>query len=154
MPELTRTAGATLAEAAQQVLQTMFFVAPMGEVPPGTPAPAEPWEAARLTFRGEPSGAFAVSVSEAAARTMAANFLGIEREGDLSTLEVSDVVSELANMICGSVLSRLETESEFELGTPETVMGPEDPHRGRTLVRSLELEHGFLTASMEFFPAA
>lgn len=149
MLESMNTAEAALAEAAQQVLETMFFVAPLGEVPPGAPTP-EPWVAARLTFRGEPSGAFAVSLSEAAARTMAANFLGVERERDLSSLEVSDVISELANMICGSVLSRLETESEFELGTPETVRGPEDPHAGRTLVRSLELEHGFLTASMEF----
>jgi CheY-specific phosphatase CheX len=137
--------------AAEQVLETMFFAAVSPEAPE---AAGEPRVAARLSFRGEPSGTFAVSLSEAAARAIAANFVGAEKEDDLEPARVAEVVAELANMICGSVLSRLESESEFDLGPPEPVSPLEDPHAGKTLVRTLALERGVLTASIEFCAAA
>jgi CheY-specific phosphatase CheX len=145
--------GAVLRDAAQQVLETMFFVVP-SEAPAGAAEAGGPRLAARIAFRGEPPGVFAVSLPEPAARTIAANFLGAETESELPFESVWEVVAELANMICGSVLSRLETESKFELDAPEALAGGEDPHAGRTQVESLDLEGGVLTASIEFHAAA
>ncbi len=58
-----------LSDAAGEVLETMFFAAVMGEAPgPG----AEPRLAARVAFRGQPSGAVVVSACPVAARSLAA----------------------------------------------------------------------------------
>jgi CheY-specific phosphatase CheX len=142
--------GAVLREAAQQVLETMFFVVPSAEAPPAAAGAGGPYVGARIAFCGEPPGAFAVSLPEPAARTIAANFLGAEAESELPLSCVREVVAELANMICGAVLSRLETESRFELDAPEVLAGLEDPHAGRALVESLPLDGGVLRASIEF----
>ena len=52
------------------------------------------------------------------ARGLAANFLG-EDEADLADADVGEVVGELANMLCGSVVSRMEGNSHFVLTHPE-----------------------------------
>jgi len=83
---------------------------------------SEPEVAAQLSFEGDPSGELTLRITTRAARSVAADFLGAE-EADLSDREVGDVVCELANMICGSVLSRVESSSTFRLATPRILAG-------------------------------
>jgi CheY-specific phosphatase CheX len=73
-----------------------------------------------LTFEGEPSGALFLSLSAPAARQIAADFLGID-ESAVSAAQTADVVCELANMICGSVLSRVESAARFRLASPRVL---------------------------------
>ncbi len=98
-------------------MEKMFFIECLGE-------PLEfvsgPEVVAHLTFEGDPSGALTLRVTAGAARSVAADFLGAE-ESDLSEQQIGDVVSELANMICGSVLSRVESSTTFRLAAPRIV---------------------------------
>ncbi|HSW51041.1 MAG TPA: SIS domain-containing protein, partial [Bryobacteraceae bacterium] len=106
-----------LADSAAEVLETMFFTSTTGDGEPPT-AVGEPNIRARLSFRGEPPGRFGVCASVETGRRIAASFLGTEEE-EVTEAQIGEVVSELANMLCGSVLSRLEKETRFELSHPE-----------------------------------
>ncbi|MGA2740385.1 MAG: chemotaxis protein CheX [Bryobacteraceae bacterium] len=107
-----------LAAATGEVLETMFFTDVSGPAPVGASSP-EPRVAARLSFEGTPSGALTLSVSEPAVRALAANFLGSEEDDPLPAAQLGSVVCELANMICGSLLSHVRTEEHFKLSSPE-----------------------------------
>lgn len=109
---------ALLAAAAGEVLETMFFTSVYGPAEPGG-SPAEPRVAARLGFEGTPSGALTLSVSESAVRALAANFLAPDEDDPLPVSQLGCVVCELANMICGSLLSRVNSEEHFRLSSPE-----------------------------------
>jgi len=116
-------------------METMFFSFVLGD---GL-APPEPSMSARLDFHGEPSGSFGVAVAIDSSRQIAAGFLAQEAD-EISQNQIEDVVCELANMICGSVLSRLESDRAFELGHPELAPFPLAPERWY----SFELDNGIL----------
>lgn len=116
-----------LSESAQKALETMFFTAPDG-VSAEPQRPTGELIAASLTFRGEPPGRFGMVISEPLARTLAASFLGSDDEGLLLPVQVADVMGELANMMCGSAVSDLESNVNFDLGAPESIhVGAGDP---------------------------
>jgi CheY-specific phosphatase CheX len=131
-----------LAAASAEVLETMFFAEVLGAAPP--PAAGI---AARVVFRGSPPGAFSMAIDSAAARALAAGFLALD-ESELSEPRVGEVVCELANMICGSVLSRLEPDAAFELLHPELIA----PVAAAAPARFLDLGAGALAVSIEFQP--
>jgi CheY-specific phosphatase CheX len=111
-----------LAESMDEVLEKMFFVRSLGEL--AGPA-AGPVTAAHLTFEGDPPGSLTLRMTPAAARSVAADFLG-EEEAELSPRQIGEVVCELANMICGSVLSRVERNTTFRLSAPRLVASGEE----------------------------
>src|SRR5271165_5274170 len=106
-----------LAGAVDDVLETMFFSAPFG---PAEPETGTEVLAARVAFHGRPSGALGVRLSAASARILAAGFLG-EDEETLADAQPGEVVCELANMLCGSLVSKIESEESFDLASPELV---------------------------------
>jgi CheY-specific phosphatase CheX len=105
---------ALVLSAASDVLESMYFTSVMG--PSEVPLSGAGWIAG-LEFQGELSGTFALRMSKESARLLAANFFG-EEESDISETAVADMVGEMANMICGSVLSRMEKEIHFRLSHP------------------------------------
>ncbi len=115
---------ALLAEAASEVLETMFFAGVEGCVPPEEARTADS-EWARVAIRGEVSGEFLMCITPPAARRLAADFAGTLEKEALSEAQVFEVVCELANMICGSTLSRVNRGGLFELSKPERA--PEAP---------------------------
>ncbi len=117
MPE--RDWNALVSTAVHAVLETMFFTDPRGPVEPA-PEVRSPLLASRLSFRGEPSGRFGVSVSMDAARQLAAGFLA-ENVADLTDARVEQIVCEMTNMLCGSVVSTLENDQRFTLSPPELI---------------------------------
>jgi len=138
-----------LLEVMQAVLETMFFVAPMGPVDPEENAAVVK---ASVAFRGHPSGTLGVCVSKAAALPLAAGFLG-EEEALLKDSQPGEVVCELANMLCGSFVSKLESEDCFELDSPELISlscnNSHDLGDGPVAVcRSFALEGGFLAVTL------
>jgi CheY-specific phosphatase CheX len=102
-------------ESASEVLEAMFFAGVTEEVsqPVGNALIS-----AELTFHGNPAGRFGIQIAHATGRVIAASFLGLD-EAEVSEEQIVDVVCELTNMICGSVLSRVEAGARFELMHPE-----------------------------------
>ncbi len=109
-----------LRSAVADVLESMFFLEAVGEA--AEPPPEAETVAAHLTFEGKPPGYFHMRVARSAASAIAADFLGEDCES-LTPQQSTEVTLELANMICGAVLSRIESSASFRLGTPEIVTG-------------------------------
>ena len=135
-----------LSDSAAEVLETMFFTSLTGDG--AVDESGEPWLSARLSFDGNPPGSFGVGLPVPDARRMAATFLG-EEEESLSGPQVAEVVCELANMLCGSVLSRVEKESRFDLSQPR-IEPPEAAAETHTASRTFTLEEGALAVWLDF----
>jgi CheY-specific phosphatase CheX len=130
-----------LEECTATVLEKMFFVQP---VDAGAPAFAgsDSDLICAVEFGGDPSGRLALRVSIGAARSIAADFLG-EDEGAISGFQVGQVICELANIICGSVLSRIEGGTTFRLDSPRLLSTWKSSCADAT-VHSVVLETGVL----------
>jgi CheY-specific phosphatase CheX len=116
-----------LSVSAQKVLEAMFFVTP-DKVSMDPQRPAGELIAASLTFQGAPPGRFGLVVSDLVARTLAANFIGCDDGQHLHPAQVSGVMGELANMMCGAAISELESNAIFDLSAPEsTHVGADEP---------------------------
>jgi CheY-specific phosphatase CheX len=136
-------------ESASEVLETMFFAGVAEEAAEESDVALV---SAELTFHGSPSGKFGVRVPLATGRTIASSFLGVDEASDD---QVSEVVCELTNMICGSVLSRIEAGARFELLHPEVDLQNMDwrQHEG-AVGFTFALEEGTVTLWMaEMKPA-
>jgi CheY-specific phosphatase CheX len=116
-----------LRESVNEVLEKMFFAQTIGECSNASPTADQPADevAVSLTFQGKPSGLFLLRLTTAAARQIAADFLGLD-EAEVSDRQTSEVIRELANMICGSVLSRVESAATFQLGAPRILLPCEE----------------------------
>ncbi len=114
MPELP--VQPALQDAVGEVLETMFFVSVLGEA---SAPPAGDSIISNLRFSGHLSGSFSVAVSREAATILAENFLGCEEQ--VGEAECQAVVRELSNMLCGSLLSRVERNAHWELTEPRNV---------------------------------
>jgi len=109
-----------LDEAIAEVLATMFFADL--EPAPCTHSPLEhSWMSsavsARVRFEGTHFGEAVLTISRPAAEEIASAFLGLDKE-ETSETDCAQVVLELANILCGSVLSRLWPESKLTLSAP------------------------------------
>jgi len=129
-----------LSDAAAEVLETMFFTSLAEEGEPVPPITG-PLVCPNLSFRGPCSGRLGLRIPLETGRQIAANFLGLEGS-EVTQSQLQDVLCELSNMICGSVLSRLESGSIFELLHPE--IGPGETAGSPAVSRTLALEDGVL----------
>jgi len=133
-----------------EVLENMFFIDSLDEVAPAGP---ECSMRAWLPFEGSPSGILTLEVDGAAARRIAADFLAAE-ESEVTDRQVGDVICELANMICGSLLSKVESTTSFRLLAPRILPpgaagAPEDPGGGESSTVSLSSGMLNVTIRME-----
>ena len=97
-----------------------------------------------LRFAGDISGRFGLHTDAAVARTLASNFLG-EEESGVSVTEVGEVVGELTNMLCGSVMSRVKTTRTFSLSHPEPIAALPNPATADMLVSRFDTDAGAIT---------
>ena len=143
-----------LSDSAQAVLETMFFAIP-DEVSMDPARPAGSLIAAGLAFEGAPSGRFGLVASEPLAQAFTANFIGDFEDSAPAAEKVAGVMAELANMICGALLSKIESGANFDLGAPATtLMGPEAPDpefcAGSPATCRLEFPEGTLLSFFDF----
>ena len=132
-------------ESVGEVLETMFFT---GIVEEDSKEESDLLVSAELAFHGSPSGRFGVRVPCSTGRQIASSFLGLD-EGELSEAQIGDVVCELTNMVCGSVLSRVETGARFELMHPEVDPRNCDWRKYKDVIGStFGLEEGTITVWM------
>lgn len=132
-------------ESASEVLETMFFT---GVAEEDMVEDAAALICAELEFHGSPSGRFGVRVPSHTAQVIAANFLGMD-ESEVNERQVADVICELTNMFCGSVLSRVEAGARFELMHPEIPPNPADWRELPNVIGcTLGIEEGTVTLWM------
>jgi len=130
--------------AVDDVLETMFFSESSGPCQPDPSAELE----ADVAFTGETSGTVGVRIAKAAAASLAASFLG-ESEDSLSDIQIGHVVCELANMLCGCIVSKMPARGCFTLGSPGLRRGKASNSIGIVQVQqSFAIERGILTVSM------
>jgi hypothetical protein len=132
-----------LPQCLEDVLSTMFFAGVVGEIAEEDVAsqvsPDTPLICVKLSFSGSIAGALLLAVPDAVAATLAADFSGCDGPSDQLGTEQS--VCELANMICGSTLSRIVPDAHVVLSHPELAAEPSLPG-GQT--RWFELMDGVL----------
>ena len=132
-----------LSRVGAQVLETMFFDEAVAT------ACNHAWIASaasvRLVFEGSHRGQFLLSVASEVARSIAPAFLGIDPE-EVVEEQSNQVLLELANILCGSVLSRLWPESDLTLEAPESIQaaGPLE----HALHKCFLLPEGMLSVSI------
>ena len=95
-----------------------------------------------LDFVGKPSGSFSLSVSGRSAAMLAAGFLGMD-EGEVDDEKIDQTVAEMANMFCGSIVSRIESDREFYLSSPQPARCGPDPD-----AHLLRLDGGLMAVSL------
>lgn len=136
----------TVWAALTEILEKMFFIDTTDVEADGCRmAPDEDCVTAGLTFEGDPPGRLWIRLSNEAARALAADFLGEEPSG-LPAQKMEAVVCELANMICGSVLSRVESMTDFRLAAPRIV--PDGSAPLAMVSQTVPLTGGWLTVGL------
>ena len=137
-----------MADVTAKVLESMCFTSILDEVPQLEHA-EHLWVAAKLVFKGKPSGSFGIGVSHSAASSIAANFLGLDAE-ELSATQINEVVGELTNMIAGSLVSRFEADCCFTLSHPEMQSADQLTERlAGSDARIFQLEDGFFAVWLQ-----
>jgi CheY-specific phosphatase CheX len=134
-----------LAQAAEDVLENMFFAGVMGELE--MPAGGERL-CATVAFAGTSSGELGVSAPRSTAAALAAGFLGAEDE-EVSDSQVLAVVGELANVLCGAVLGRMKPDGQFTISPPEITCADDTEAVGdQHFRRRFELMEGDLSVGL------
>lgn len=102
----------------REVLETMFFA----EAEPVECRHADQYLAARVRFSGDrpeqPGGELTVMLSRELALAVTAGFLAEDTE-EVTAEQLDQVSCELANIICGAILSRLHPNARVSLSVPE-----------------------------------
>ena len=144
------TISTALAESAQSVLETMFFVVPEGPVDAACHQ-QPPLLRAALAFRGEWRGTFELTAPLNSAKALASSFSGVSEPEEVTEAEAAEVMRELANMVCGSTLSRLAGDKIFDLDSPKMLDHPIlDPVSGATATtRALDLGFGVVAFTLK-----
>ncbi len=135
-----------LSAAATEVLETMFF-ASVDEAD-GTAARGVGDEriGVQIAFQGACCGCLSLSLEAQAVQSLAAGFLGEEQEPQQE--ESGAVMAELANMVCGALLSRLARKAIFRLDRPVLLASPAV---GRGWIeKELLLDEGLLRLAFSF----
>jgi CheY-specific phosphatase CheX len=78
---------------------------------------------AAIRFKGDLKGEMSILVSSGLAESMVHNLLGLEK-GRMTKEDIEDCVKEVANMICGNFLGRLDQTRVFDLSMPSFSQPP------------------------------
>lgn len=114
-----------LLDSAKEVFETMVFMA-LTESQEHGPAMEETSLLGSITFKGSLEGCLAISCGMTCARTIAANMLGMDTSEGLGETDVCDAIGELANMVMGTVKSRIQNDvGTIEVSIPSVVHGRE-----------------------------
>ena len=111
----------TLAEVTGGVLETMAFALVMPEVDDADTS--EAMTRATVRFDGAFGGVLTLSIASSQLPELAGNMLGLEDEPPEDEQQ-QDALGELANVVCGNVLTALAgPKTVFDLQRPEVAEG-------------------------------
>jgi CheY-specific phosphatase CheX len=139
-----------LRESADSVLETMFFalaeLAPARQRWPGPMIPVE------MCFKGIFEGSFVLEIESCCALELAVSALGLDGGMEPSGEQLVQLACELANMLCGNTLGRLEPTLPFDLSEPK-LRGEQEgavvPDGNTRAERWLQTESGLLHLTLE-----
>ena len=79
---------------------------------------------ATITFTGDLEGCFGICCSHPGVQAIAASMLCLEPGSPLSDSEITDAIGEIANMIMGSIKTRVQNEiARIEISIPSVIHG-------------------------------
>lgn len=136
-------AAQTVDRVAAQVLETMFFTE--AELSTCDHFWLEIADCARVQFEGSHFGEMQLGISANAADPIAAAFLGLDEHP--SKAQLGEVIQELANVLCGAMLSQLWPDSKLALASPQSTLWHDwDLHN--MLHRCFAIPEGMLAISI------
>lgn len=134
-----------LEESVSEVLESMFFLS-CEVIPLSTEDAGTTFVDREVDFTGPHKGHFGIRMALSTAQMLASNFLGQEPE-ELTEVQNGEVVGEVANMICGAILGRMDSKQAFVLSPPHAGHSAVDSGHGAVQFQSMfALDEGTLTA--------
>ena len=115
-----------LSAALCAVVETMFFASIEERTAGGVGDEGGDRVGASVAFHGACEGSLAISLDRAAVEVLAAGFFGEAADGQVGD-QCESVMGELANMVCGTMLSKLERKAIFCLEAPVALEASGDP---------------------------
>lgn len=123
-----------LGEAASHTLENLCLMFP-DEVRTATESEGTAGHSVEVDFHGPFSGRMHLFANQDAAQEAAQNMLAADGEVDAKT--ASDVLCEIANVVCGNFLPALEgSEAVFDIGSPRPATA-ESPNTAETLTAAV-----------------
>lgn len=115
----------TVIESAKEVFETMIFMDLTEATEPDQHIEGEVLLSS-ITFKGNIEGCLGICCSTSCAQAIAINMLGIDTADELTEEDTYDAIGEIANMVMGSIKSRLlEKVDNLEVSIPFVVSGRE-----------------------------
>ncbi len=130
-----------LGAATGEVLETMFFASIEEMARDRVEGGSGDRVGAMVAFHGACEGRLAISLDRGAVKGLAAGFFG-EDAAEMGVDQCESVMGELANMVCGAMLSRLERKAIFCLEAP--VAFAADADCGGWIEKDFALDDGLL----------
>jgi chemotaxis protein CheX len=113
-----------LLDSAKEVFESMVFMA-LEEIGEDTADTADVTLLGTITFTGTLRGGLNVCCGLECARTIAANMLCMDSPDGLADEDVIDAIGEIANMVMGSVKTRVQDQVDIAISVPSVVQGRE-----------------------------
>ena len=112
-------------DSTKEVFETMVFM-DLNEVEEELPGSSEVTLLGQITFTGNIEGCLSICCGLACAQTIAANMLCMESPDELSDEDTVDAIGEVANMVMGSVKTRIQDQAQnISISIPSVVQGRE-----------------------------
>ncbi len=112
-----------LLESAKEVFETMIFMELAKADEPFDPKDDDSL-LGTITFTGDMDGCLAIGCTVDCAKNVAANMLGMDPDEQVSSADVNDAMGEVANMVMGSVKSRIQEQyTNIQVSIPSVVSG-------------------------------
>lgn len=125
-----------LLDSAKEIFETMVFMS-LQETDT-TVGSDEVTLLGSITFMGEIEGSMNICGSMSCAKTIAANMLCMDSADEVADEDVNDAFGEIANMVLGSVKTRLSDDvPNMQISIPSVIQGREllaRPNDGMTRV--------------------
>jgi len=113
----------TLLDGAKEVFETMIFME-MEQTAEEMPIDNTDTVLGTITFKGNLEGILSICCSADCAISIAANMLGMDIDDGISQEDVSDAIGEVANMVMGSLKSRIQdTYTNIDVSIPSVITG-------------------------------
>ncbi len=110
-------------DGAKEVFETMIFMN-ISESPDQNERLSGDTYLGSITFKGDIEGCLGVTMTQVCAETVASNMLCLEPGEEIPEGDLADAIGEVANMVMGSVKTRVQdTIPNIELSIPTVIFG-------------------------------
>ena len=116
----------TVLAAAEEVFSTMIFMEVKKSVEQSRRAGIEEGDTilGLISFKGDLEGCLGIHCHLSCAKAIAQNMLGMAPSEELDKAEICDAIGEVANMVMGSIKTRLqETVTSLDVSIPTVIKG-------------------------------